>query len=762
MIIQESIKEVEVVGEDTSKKAKISQDKLAKLQYLLTKGLYKDPITAVIAEWTNNGIDGVVQAGKSAIENPVMVYINKNEKGQYVFSVEDNGIGLDERDFEDICMNYLESTKEGNNDTIGHFGIGMKSFLALERSATFTCRKKGVERKYLVYEGPEFVNFDLIHEKNTKEGDGVKAELIINGWQEKNQFADKAKSKLAYYDTVVLVIDGQVVDNEIYRNELFQWSTLNRNNNIHLALKDVYYTIDYDALGIPPIPVPIAIRLGLGDGLTPTPSRESYITNEKVRFLLNKKIQDIADWFAARYNETVKEFPTFMDAFSYLGNKDYVVRLDNQDFHINPLLKYTQTKILEPKIKGLKIRDGLWYKSKRGYMLQEYSDCGYLNYNGKLKTKEGWMTKENVLFSHNRPLTLVGDNFVGNVRTYLKSKYVKEANFIKRNSFIRKLGSKEDNKKHTGLAIPDTYYNVLDLHFISKNKWREHIDEWNFVVSTITSKFVDETDIANSKEYQDWLVKKIADQKAKRALGVISGNYNGLNKQLGDVTMAYSYERYGKIHFKKAAYPIANLSLRKELTVILTEDEAEEAKMYIKASKCKNVKFAVLGKLERKKIPDHYQFITFKQYLSMECKPFMRLASAILFSRAVEDYKKLSTHKNGLFKMCVSTLDNDVKILKKYQDENYLDCGEEATESAILQAAEANKLFDLQYWDVYQRVRAGLKKYDFINLLQEPHYYDTEHQKRYETIINQMLLFRKKFYNDLEDAEIVFNTKAKV
>ena len=57
MIIKEQVKQVTVVGEDTSKKAKISQDKLGKLQYLLTKGLYKDPITAVIAEWTNNGID---------------------------------------------------------------------------------------------------------------------------------------------------------------------------------------------------------------------------------------------------------------------------------------------------------------------------------------------------------------------------------------------------------------------------------------------------------------------------------------------------------------------------------------------------------------------------------------------------------------------------------------------------------------------------------------------------------------------------------
>lgn len=122
MIIAEKVKDLEIVGEHDSKKAKISTDKMAKLQYLLTKGLYKDPITAVIAEWTNNGIDGVVQAGKNPVENPVMVRIDKAIDGRVTLSIEDKGCGLDDRDFEDICMNYLESTKENDNDTIGHFG----------------------------------------------------------------------------------------------------------------------------------------------------------------------------------------------------------------------------------------------------------------------------------------------------------------------------------------------------------------------------------------------------------------------------------------------------------------------------------------------------------------------------------------------------------------------------------------------------------------------------------------------------------------
>ncbi len=756
MIIEEAVKDLEIVGEDTSKKAKISQDKLAKLQYLLTKGLYKDPITAVIAEWTNNGVDGVVQAGKSPIDNPVIVSIEKNEKGQYCFKVEDKGIGLNDRDFEDICMNYLESTKENDNDTIGHFGIGMKSFLSLERSATFTCRKNGIERKYLVYEGAEFVNFNLVHEKPTTEESGVIAELIINGWQERNLFVDKAKAKLAYYDTAVLVIDGHMVDNDIHRNKLFQWSTLNRNANIHISLKDVYYTIDYEALGIQPIAMPIAIRLGLGDGLTPTPSRESYITNEKVRELLLRKIREIAEWFVTKYNDTVREFPTFMEAYDYLGNYTFKVNLkeNGQDFTINPILNYTTTKVLQPKIKNVTVQDGIFYKSREHYLLQGYAACGYMDTAGKMRTKERSIGKDWLIFHHKKIPVLV-DNFVGNVKDYLKTKYGKDTLYVRKTNFVRHLGGKVDNNSHVGMSN-DSYYNILNLHGIPKRQWRAHVDEWNLVVSTISDTFVDETGVENTQPYIDWLAKKHADQKAKRLAGVVAGNYNGLNKQQGDVTLAYSYERYGKIHYKKSPYPIADLTKRKELTVLLTEEDCEDSKPIIRMNRCPNVKFALVGKLERKKIPAFHQFITFKEYM-MESKPFARLASAILFQRLTKEYEKLSRHKNGVFRLCVEPLQKDVEKLEKYWQANLTDCGDSKTESLILDTAEEHKLFDLQLWDVYQKVRTDLKKYDFVNLLQEPNYYDTEHKKRYDCLVNQILLFRKKFYNDLEGAEIVFN-----
>lgn len=760
MILEEKVKDLVVVGEDTSKKAKISQDKLKKLQYLLTKGLYKDPITAVIAEWTNNGIDAVVQAGKNPIENPVIVTIGvtPDSKGQTMFRVEDKGTGLDDRDFEDICMNYLESTKESDNDTIGHFGIGMKSFLSLERSATFICRKNGWERKYLVYEGAEFVNFDLIYCKETNDENGVVAELLINNWPEKNLFVDKAKAKLAYYDTAVLVIDGAPVENEIHRNELFQWSTMNKNSYMHLCLKDVYYTIDWEALGIKQIDVPIAIRLNLRDGIVPTPSRESYITNDRTKELLLRKIKEIADWFVTRYNDTVKHFKNFMDAYEYLGEFNFYVKL-GKDFKINPLLAYTSIKPSSPKIDGISVRNPNDYKMKRADLLAEYSIVAYTNYANVVKTKRISISRDGHIFNNKEKTVLVADDFKGNVKQYLKEKHGNKVLFLRRNDFQRELGKAKEQGAQGQMKIRvDTYRYILDLTMKPKKEWRTHIDEWNFVVSSIVATFKDETKVAETKAYSDWLESK---RKEQRELQKLKGGkaHVGLGKQVGDVTLAYQYIRYEKVHFGKKVYPIADLHKNKFLTILLTEeDNIDLAKVIVRAlGKNDKVKFAVVGKKEIKKIPDHFQFINFQGFMSRDCKPFMRLASAIKFDEALNEYDNMKNYKNVVFQDIFKSFNADAERLRKYVNHNMQHSLGDKLENMIIDVADQHKLYDLELWAEYSRLKENIKRYDFINLIDVPNISNHELTKRYEKLVNQILLFRKKYYNDLpEGAKIVF------
>lgn len=759
MILEEKIKDLVVVGEDTSKKARISSDKLAKLQYLLTKGLYKDPITAVIAEWTNNGIDAVVQAGKNPVENPVLVTIGitPDSKGQTMFRVEDKGTGLDDRDFEDICMNYLESTKESDNDTIGHFGIGMKSFLSLERSATFTCRKNGWERKYIVYEGSEFVNFDLIYCKETTEENGVVAELKISNWDEKNLFVTKARAKLAYYDTAVLITDNHPVDNEIYRNELFQWSSMSYNQNMHLSLKDVYYQIDWEALGIKQINIPIAIRLSLKDGLIPTPSRESYITNDKTKDLILGKIKQIAEWFVNKYNGTVKECKSFMEAFEYLGVTEFYVKL-NRDFHINSLLQYSKTKICPVKVDGITLREPNYYKNRSANFLRGYTPIGYTNYMGVTNTKRITVSREGHIFRNKGVTVLVGEDFKGNLKEYLKDKHGKSVMFLKRNDFMRKLSGGKHPKGSFQKIDVETYSYVLDLHMKPKTEWRANVAEWDFVVSSIVATFKDETKAAATQEFVDWLEKKKEDQKEKRKLKGIP-EYQGLGKQLGDVTMAYAYKRYSKVHFAKKAYPIADLAKNKFLTVLVTDDDdIELVKGIADSLKTDKVHFALVGKKEVRKIPDHFQFINFQKFMSRDCRPFMRLASAIKFKEALDEFDHIKNYKSVVFKHLFKSFNDDAERLRKYVSEHtHYGLGEKL-DNIIIDVADQHNLYDMTLWAEYKRLKHNVEKYDFINLIHVPSTTNHDLTKRYERLITQILLFRKKYYDDLpEGARIVFD-----
>lgn len=765
MKIGEQVRELTVVGDPgETRKATISADKMAKLQYLLTKGLYRDPITAVIAEWTNNGIDSVVQAGKDPVENPVIVTIGISGRGQNVFSVEDKGTGLDDKEFENICMNYLESTKENDDNAIGHFGLGLKSFLALERSATFTCRKKGIERVYLVYEGEEFVNYELINEKETEEENGVKAELVINGYMERQQFVSKAKQKLAYYETAVLVIDGKPEVWDIQRNELFQRSTANLQMQMHLCLKDVYYAIDWEALGIAPINYPIALRFSLTDGITPTPSRESYITNEKTKKLIMDRIGKVANWMVTKYNDTVKEFDTFKDAFPYLGVGHptlYIATPDNnrvEGFPLNIISHHSNIYILQPKVKGITLRNPEFYKRHREDLFFEFIPVGYTNRSGIYRNWKngGWtaLSCANVVFQQKGAPIIVNDGMKGNVREFLKMKYGKDQLFVRVNPEERKL---------TGDKKVDytSYVSILDLHLKPKKLWRPLINEWKFVRDQVFKEMKDERMVESTKEYQDWLEKKKSDLRSKKKPTV----YKGLNKKAGDVTLSQIYTHKRGVGWQKYVHPIAKLTEKRYLTVLLDDNDKDKelAKKLYRMMGNDKVIFAVVGKKEKLKIPKHFQFINFERFMTRDCKPFMRLASAIAFDKALKDFKKISRFQEGIFQNCLSGLINDSDRLAEYVYKNLKDIDDEEVEKYILQVADQHKLYDYELWDVYTRLKEGTKKYDFIACLIEPRVWDEEERKKYTRTINQMLLFRKLYYNDLpEDAYIAFGKKEDV
>jgi len=750
MIIQQQQNDIVKSGFDSSKKATINQDKLAKLQHLLTKGLYSDPISAVLVEWTNNAVDSVVQAGKNPIEHPVLVKITENK-----LIVEDKGTGLNKEEFETVCMSYLSSTKEESNDQIGAFGIGMKSFMSLDRAATFTCRKNGYEWKFLAYQGVEFMEYDLISEKPTTEENGVICEITLQGWQEVRNFKEKAQAKLAYYDTVVLNMDGQIVDNNIIRSEKWQYSNQNKESKLHLCLKDVFYKIDYDRLGISAINIPIALRFNLNEGLQPTPSRESLIWNTHTINLVKEKIKRVATWFVNKYNESVPEEQELLKVFKDIDNDTKVVKLADKEFVINSLLQYSSVKPKELKIKGINIKTPKFYYDLRSDLLDEYETL--VDYNrGK------WGIKH-VKTNHNYNDLLIGVKHIevdkiptGNVKKYLLNKYRDNRVLFIKKTNTRRLGSVY-NTKWDSIDYRNVLNLVMELDPITKktdkSKFRPLIQEWQFVENQFKSLIINETWVEETKSYQEWLAKHKEQQKNNRKSGIYSGNHKVLNKQQGQVTLAYAIDKsVGKGYkFDKTVRNINELHKQPGLTILFTEEQKELALQWRKLQN--KWKIAIIGKNEAKKIENIHNHITYKQFME-KSKVFKRLATSFLFWDIIEKYNDVYFHNSQqIIQELLKPFAEDIQKLKDYATANGKYIRDNEVCDSIKAIAKEQNLYDYELWDVYQRVIKNVEKYNFISLIKN-NTHNSEDLAKIKTLINQILYHRKMYHNQFEELEI--------
>ena len=744
MVIAQQQNDIVKSGFENSKKATINQDKLAKLQHLLTKGLYSDPISAVLVEWTNNAVDSVVQAGKNPIEHPVLVKITENK-----LIVEDKGTGLNKEEFENVCMSYLSSTKENSNDVIGAFGIGMKSFMSLDRSATFTCRKDGKEWKFLAYQGAEFMEYDLLTEITTNRENGVVCELPINGWNEFIQFRDKAKQKLAYYDTVILQIQDNIIDNQIVRSKDWQYSEYAGYSYMHLCLKDVLYKIDYDKLGIATIYTPIALRFNLSEGLKPTPSRESLIWDVHTINLVKEKIKKVADYFVEKYNEQQKDEYELLEVFDKITDSNKYVTLGNEEFKINDLLQYSTVQPKELKIKGIDIMKPEFYYNLRSEYLDEYETLADYN-------RGRWSIKH-VKSNHDcyKLLKSIKHIEVDKVPTGLVKKFLLEKYTDSRVLFIKKVNKRRlGNIKfslHNANQLNYTY--ILHLEWNDKQNWRSKINEFNFVENQFKSLIINELNVETSSEYLNWLAKYKEEQKNNRKAGIYRGNHKVLNKQQGQVTLAYAIKKLiGEGYkFDKTVKNINELHKQPGLTILFTEEQKELALQWRDLQN--KWKIAIIGKNEAKKIENIHNHITYKQFME-ESKVFKRLATSFLFWDIIEQYNDVYSHNSQqIIQELLKPFAEDIQKLKDYATTNGKYIRDNEVCDSIKAIAKEHNLYDYELWDVYQRVVKNVEKYSFISLIKN-NTHNSEDLAKIKSLINQILYHRKMYHNQFEELEI--------
>ena len=114
---------------------------------ILSSGLYKDKVLAVVRELSCNAYDAHADCGKADV--PFDVHLPNPLES--FFSIRDYGKGLSRNAMETIYTTYFESTKTDSNEQIGGLGLGCKSPLAVVDSFSVISRHGGVRSTYTIF-----------------------------------------------------------------------------------------------------------------------------------------------------------------------------------------------------------------------------------------------------------------------------------------------------------------------------------------------------------------------------------------------------------------------------------------------------------------------------------------------------------------------------------------------------------------------------------------------------------------------------------
>lgn len=673
------------------------------LKQMLSK-FYADAVGSLVRETVSNALDSHRELG---IEAPIIVSFGKNTEGNHEFSVEDVGIGIDKDTINNILRKYGKSTKRQAINQLGAFGLGFKSPLSYTSSFYFIGRKNGIEIKCMMYEGEEDIKIDILHEKKTKEPNGCKIIVPVK-WGDVLEFRNKINEQLAYFESVYFNISGFNNEFKIHRAEHYQYSELCQDKCLHICLDNVYYPIDFKKLGIDPINISLGIRFSLTDGIYPVPNRESLKYTVEAKELILNKIKLIADEFVNKYNENVCETEDVRSVISHFSSKErWINIIEGSDVNIYPLLHYsTDGKTKNPTIKGLKVLKTEKVVELKQYLFREFQREYSLNH-GRISEEKYWKDVEWSDFTPSKVNYLFSDRLTALRKDYMKSlhPYAYGINIIKKRPYYT-LGS---YKNKTNLDYK-TYYSLLQLHTIPKDKWRDAIKEIQHVIELCIKDSVKDFDkLIIPQDFIDGRKKvKLNDDgtKRKKELGEVNGR----------VCVSLLREVYGKnCKLESELFKLDDIYKNNYTIVYGKLDDFDVLDKLYSRSK-PNIKYVIFSEREMKKVEelDVHNLIPLEKFMKGETKLFKRIVTAHLINQ-LKTNNRYVFDKVGSLKLVSEDLANKIEELEAYRSEWYRSMGHDDVITTMLEIAEANNSYDEAIYTEYLEMKKTLEKLKFLN-----------------------------------------------
>ena len=708
----------------------LDMDSAQVLMQMLSKSLYSDAIGSTVRECASNALDSHRRAG---ISDPIIVGLQQSGgSSSWEFTVEDFGIGLDADDVANIISKYGKSTKRNSTTELGMMGLGFKAPLAYSSSFYFTCRKNGVERKYMMYEGEETNSIDLLYEKPTAERNGVKIMIPVK-YGDTYDFKNKIKEQLAYFENVYFNVEG--IDNnfKIYRAEHYQVSELCTDSYIHVCLDNVYYPLELDKLGLTDksgnsykrLSVAIGLRFSLTDGLFPTPNRESLRYTQEAKQLIKNKIELIANDLMVRYNKSIEDTYDVRAVIDYYGNHSKHIKDHNGDqWEISDILKFASVPQRTPTLLNTKYFTAEQVYKLRDYLLNEYEGKYELSsYRGRMsECKSHW--DQDVRLSNlnrNTKLAVYEGSFPDRKRRYIKELWKGQSvKFIRKSKPFTLFSKSKDWTTNSVFTNPDMrcYHDLLKLYHYPKAQWRAIITEFQTLQAGLTKGFVD-LDAIDVPEA--WIVAdKLKNYKPKPKAAK-----NGKVKEKGDVNVKQATSPERETGFNAKFVPVVYdgklLHKRKMLTVYgKEEDRAKLDYLFGLFKKVENeIVFVVMSDREIKVLEMYelHNFMPLATFLKGHNKPFKRMMTALLIGRVREVYRNTFNCRRGLSGLSEQLSDDLTDLAAYYEFRNWTWAKGEAVgkELKLEEHAAKHNLYDLEVFTKLSRVEKLLSKHTFIN-----------------------------------------------
>lgn len=303
----------------------------AHIMKLLTN-LYTNPAAAVVREYTANAWDSHFKAGQ---KRPVELTLPSRLQPSFV--VEDFGVGMDRAELE-LYGQYGFSSKSGENDENGGFGLGSKVGLAVSTQYTVRSVKDGYEDVVIIglnESGNPVLKFLYASPKKVAQDNGVKIIIPVSnpddftsidtndffvGWEPGTIKVNGILNTLSVHDeTRFTSIDGFGYKASPSMGRPYHRPAYESYHRGFALVGPVRYDINWNEVPVMNDKLAgsyfnnLVVQIPIG-AVDLVPSRETLRYTNRTKDALNNVVKELTDRAKATYVKQINEAKTFREA----------------------------------------------------------------------------------------------------------------------------------------------------------------------------------------------------------------------------------------------------------------------------------------------------------------------------------------------------------------------------------------------------------------------------------------------------------------